>query len=96
MGKSDNPKFINPIHSYTPVITPTQNVFVGNDLYFGSYNQGSVHKLTLAGENFDQIAKDEIVYQGKPFGVLGVFHSPDDRFYITRPESIQQISMGLF
>jgi glucose/arabinose dehydrogenase len=96
MGISDNPKFINPIQTYTPVITPTQNVFVGNDLYFGSFNQGSVHKLTLTGENFDQAAGDEIVYEGKPFGIIGVFHSPDDKFYITRPEGIQQISFGLF
>ena len=96
MGKSDDPKFVNPIHTYTPVITPTQSVFVGNDLYFGSYNQGTVHKLTLTGENSDQVAKDEIVYQGKPFGVLGIFHSPDNKFYITRPEGIQQINVGLF
>jgi len=96
MGKSDNPKFINPIIAYTPVITPTQNVFVGDDLYFGSYNEGTVHKLTLAGENFDQVVNDEIVYQGKPFGVLGVFYSPDNKFYITRPESIQQIEVASY
>lgn len=93
MGQSSNPKFVNPIHTYTPVITPTQSVFVGHDLYFGSYNQGSVHKLTLADEKFDLVAKDEVVYQGKPFGVLGVFHSPDAKFYITRPEGIHRITV---
>lgn len=96
MGKSNNPQFINPIHTYTPVITPTQSVFVGNSLYFGSYNQGTVHKLTLRGNNFDQVEKDEIVYRGKPFGVLGVFYSPEEKFYITQPEGIQQISIDWF
>lgn len=92
MGKSDNPRYVNPIHTFTPVITPTQSVFVGHDLFLGSYNQGSVHKLALGGKNFNQVLKDEIVYRGKPFGVIGVFYSPDDKFYLTRPEGIQQIS----
>jgi glucose/arabinose dehydrogenase len=96
MGMSDNPNYINPIKTFTPVITPTQNVFVEDSLYFGSFNQGSVHKLTLKEDNFDQVEKDEVVYKGKPFGVVGVFHSPDDKFYITRPEGIQQINVGLF
>src|SRR5258708_36134284 len=33
MGMSDDKRFINPIQTYTPVITPVQNVFAGNDLY---------------------------------------------------------------
>lgn len=93
MGKSNNPKFVNPVQTYTPVITPTQSFFLGDSLYFGSYNQGSVHRLTFSGDNLDQVVDDKIVYQGKPFGVLGVFHSPDDKFYITRPEGIQQIEI---
>jgi quinoprotein glucose dehydrogenase len=96
MGVSDSPKFVNPTITFTPVITPTQSVFIDNDLYFGSYNQGSVHKLTLTGENFDQVEKDEIVYQGKPFGVLGVFQSPEGNTYITRPEAIQQILISSY
>lgn len=49
--------------SYTPTITPTQNVFADGYLYFGSYNEGSVHRLTLTGKDFDEVKKDEVVYK---------------------------------
>jgi glucose/arabinose dehydrogenase len=88
VGKSDNPKYINPITSYTPVITPVQGVFVGRDLYFGSYNEGTVHKLTLSGEAYDQVKKDEIVYKGEPATVVGVFYGPDSQFYLTTANQI--------
>jgi len=78
-----------PILSYTPTITPTQSVFVGNHLYFGSYNEGSVHRLTFAGENFEKVKKDEIVYKtGTPWSVIGVFYGPDNRFYATTSTGI--------
>jgi len=87
-GIANNPKYIDPIKTYTPTITPTQCVFVGNNFYFGSYNEGTVHKLTLKGKRFDQVAKDEIVYRGKSFGVIGVFYGPDMQFYLTTPNKI--------
>jgi glucose/arabinose dehydrogenase len=92
MGKSNDKRFIDPIKEYTPVITPVQCVFVGNDFYFGSYNEGTVHKLTLGGKNFDTVKKDEIVYKGKPFTVIGVFYGPDKRFYLTTADSIMQFT----
>ena len=87
-GVANNPKYIDPIKTYTPTITPTQCVFVNNDLYFGSYNEGTVHKLALTGEKLDQVMKDEIVYRGKSFGVIGVFYGPDKQFYLTTPNKI--------
>ncbi len=87
-GKVDKPEYVNPIIAYTPTITPTQSVFVDGNLYFGSYNEGSVHKLTLGGEKYNQVASDEVVYQGKSFGVVGVFYGPDKQFYITTPNRI--------
>jgi glucose/arabinose dehydrogenase len=87
-GRVDAAEFVDPIISYTPTITPTQNVFVEGHLYFGSYNEGSVHKLTLGGTNYDRVLKDEIVYQGKSFGVIGVFYGPDKQFYVTTPNKI--------
>lgn len=81
-----------PIKTYTPTITPTQNVFVGNHLYFGSYNEGTVHKLTLSGKDFNHVEKDEIVYRSKPWTVVGVFYGPDEKFYVTEPNSIIQFS----
>ncbi len=93
MGVSDNPKYVNPIKTYTPVITPTQSVFVGNNLYFSSFNEGVVHMLTLSGEKFDKVEKDEIVYKDKPFGIIGVFYGPDNYFYITTPASISRFRL---
>ncbi|KKS13356.1 hypothetical protein A2617_00120 [Candidatus Daviesbacteria bacterium RIFOXYD1_FULL_41_10] len=92
MGKSDDPKFISPIQTYTPCITPTQCVFVNGKLYFGSYNEGTVHSLTLSGENFDAVAEDKVVYRGKSFGTIGVFYSPDKHFYITTPNKILEFT----
>lgn len=88
MGFSDDKEFINPIKSYTPVITPVQGVFVGDDFYFGSYNEGTVHKLTLKGEKYDQVEKDEVVYKGMPFSIIGVFYGPDEAFYVTAANQV--------
>lgn len=88
MGKSENPAFINPLTSYSPTITPTQSVFVDDNLYFASFNEGTIHRLTLKGINFDLVEKDEIVYKGKPWGIHGVFYGPDKQFYFTTPEKI--------
>jgi glucose/arabinose dehydrogenase len=87
-GVAKDSRFIDPLITYTPTITPTQSVFVGNDLYFGSFNEGTVHKLTLGGENFAQVVKDEIVYRGKSLGVIGVFYSPDNQFYVVKPDRV--------
>jgi aldose sugar dehydrogenase len=91
-GMTTDTRFHNPIQTYTPTITPTQNVFVNGALYFGSYNEGSVHRLTLSGPNYDQVAKDEIVYKGTPYGVVGVFYGPDQRFYVTTPHTITRFT----
>lgn len=86
-GFSDDPKLIDPIKTYTPNIAPTQCVFVDGYFYFGSYNEGTVHRLTLAGENFDQVTRDDIVYWGSR-EVIGVFYGPDKQFYVTTPKEI--------
>ncbi len=92
VGPTDNTETISPLVSYEQVITPTQCVVVDNYLYFGSYNEGTVHRLTLTGERYDQVAEDKIVYSGTPFGVVGVFCSPDRQFYVTTPQSVLNIT----
>ena len=53
------------------------------------YNEGSVHKLTLGGKNFDKVEKDQIIYKdGNPWSVIGVFYVPDKQFYVTTPTGI--------
>lgn len=80
--------FIDPIISYTPTITPTQCLFDGKFFYFGSYNEGTVHRLTFGNNGQVRVVKDEIVYQGKSFGVIGVFKNPKGEFFVTTPNKI--------
>ncbi|MEI6266468.1 MAG: PQQ-dependent sugar dehydrogenase [bacterium] len=91
-GKVGSPKFVDPIITYTPTITPTQCCFDEKYFYFGSYNDGAVHRLTLGGKDYNKVEKDETVYRGKSFGVIGVFHSPDHQFYVTTPNRISNFS----
>lgn len=93
-GKAKRPEFVDPIRAYTIIVTPTQCVFANeHELYFGSFNFGEVHRLTLAGPDFSRVVKDEIVYHSKPFGIIGTFISPQREFYITRPEGVLKIAL---
>ncbi len=92
-GMAKDPRFIDPVIVYSPTITPTQCVFANGNFYFASYNEGTIHRLTLAGENFDQVAKDEIVYRGKPFGAIGVFWDGSNNFYLTQPDRIIRVDL---
>jgi hypothetical protein len=60
---------------------------MGKDLLVGSYNEGTVHKLTLGGESYSEVISDDIVYRGKSFGVIGVFKNNDD-YYLATPTMI--------
>lgn len=91
-GKVNKSEFVDPIATYTPTITPTQCCFDNKYFYFGAYNDGTVHRLELAGENYDEVVTDEIVYRGKSFGVIGVFRSPENQFYVTTPNKIINFS----
>ena len=68
-------------------------VFFKEALYFASFNEGSVHKLTLAPDG-EKIASDKIVYAGKPFGLIGVFVSPKQDFFVATTNSILKIKLG--
>jgi hypothetical protein len=87
-GKVNDSKYVDPIITYTPTITPTQCCFDGKYFYFGSYNEGTVHRLTFEGKKYDKVVKDEVVYRGKTFGVIGVFCTPDHNFYVVTPNKI--------
>lgn len=92
-GYTNEPNIINPITKYTPTITPTQSIFYNDELYFASYNQGTVHKLTLSQDGL-KVVSDTIVYQGKPFDVTGVFISPEKEFFITTTNKIKKIKLN--
>lgn len=95
VGPTENKKTVNPMISYEHVITPTQCVAVDNYLYFGSYNEGTVHRLTLTGDRYDQVIDDRIVYRFTPFGIVGVFCSPDRQFYAVTPQYVINITKDI-
>jgi aldose sugar dehydrogenase len=86
-GAVKDDRFIDPIISYTPTITPTQNLFHDGYLYFGGYNEGTVHRLKL-DESGQKVLADDIVYEGKPFGVIGVFVDTSNNFYVATSNNI--------
>lgn len=92
VGFTNKPHFIGPIKTYTPTITPTQSCFYKDDLYFGSYNQGSVHKLVLSSDG-GNVVSDTIVYQGKPFGTVGIFIGPGEDFFVATTTKLLRIKL---
>ena len=91
-GYSDNLNFINPIVTYTPTMTPTQSFFLNDNLYFGSYNYGVIHKLSFTDDG-SKVTADKIVYRGKPFGIAGTFISPENEFFIATTDRIRKIKL---
>jgi quinoprotein glucose dehydrogenase len=92
VGYSYGHKYVDPIHIWTPTITPTQSYFDGDSLYFGSYNEGTVHKLTLTPDG-SKVKKDKIVYKGAPWGVIGVFKSPTGEHFVARSDVILKVKL---
>jgi len=92
MGYSNNPRFIDPILTYTPVITPTQIAFYKDDLYFGSFNEGTIHKLGLSDDG-EKVVSDTIAYRGRPFGLVGVFINRDGDFFTATTGAISKIKL---
>lgn len=93
VGYTNDPRYVSPIMTYTPVITPTQSVFYDGSLYFGSFNEGTVHKLTLDLDG-EKVLSDEIVYQGKPFGIVGVFMNPENEFFVATTNKILKVKLN--
>lgn len=95
-GFSENDNFTDPLTTYSPPITPTQNCFWREELYFGSYNDGQVRRLKLKSPEFTEVEREEIVYQGRPFGIIGVFVSPEGEFYLATPNSISRFEPRVY
>lgn len=89
-GYSNKSEYIDPIQIWTPTITPTQSFFDGDSLYFGSFNDGVVHRLTLT-EDGKKVISDEIVYRDKPWGIAGVFMSPEKEYFIATTSVIKKV-----
>jgi aldose sugar dehydrogenase len=93
-GRAGRPEFIDPIHVYARVVTLTQLAFYGEDLLVPTWNTGHIHRLKLAGEDYDRVTQDDIVYRYRPWGLLGIFVGPERELYVTTPDGIEKISIS--
>ncbi|MCL5292081.1 MAG: PQQ-dependent sugar dehydrogenase [Actinobacteria bacterium] len=100
LGFSNDPRFINPIKAYTPQVAPTQALFyTGNlfpdskgDFFFGSFLEGTIHRLKLGGTNQDKVLKDDIVYTDPARqGIVGIAQAPDGSIYAITKDGIARI-----
>ncbi len=86
LGICNDPRFVNPIVDFNPVVTPTGIATVAPNTYiFGEYNTGSLVQLQLnpAGSVLSMTQ----LYTA-PSGVIAVELGPNNRLYFTTSDSI--------
>jgi len=89
MDTCSNPSFINPIASFTPVVTPTGIACVSpRTYYFGEWTGASLRKLTLTPSS--TVASISQVWSSPdPYnGVTDVVFGPDQKVYFSTSTEI--------
>ena len=91
MGTCSNPSFINPIASFTPVVTPSGIAYASpRTYYFGEWTSASLQKMTLTQSStvasISQVWSSQDPYNGVTDVVLG----PDQRIYFSTGTEIYQ------
>ncbi len=89
LGVCNNPAYVDPIATFTPVVTPTGIAYASTRVfYFGEWTGASLQKLTLTSSNrVDSI--QQIWSLGTPNnGVLDVVLGPDKRLYFSTTTGI--------
>ncbi len=89
LGVCNNPAYVDPIATFTPVVTPTGIAYASLGVfYFGEWTGVNLQKLTLTSSNkMDSI--QQIWSLGTPNnGVLDVVLGPDKRFYLSTATGI--------
>ncbi len=81
-----NSSFVDPIHQFDRVVTPTGIAYVAaNAYYFGEWNTGNLIQLNLT--NTGSVTSITLVYQA-PSGVVAVELGPDGNLYFTTQDAI--------
>lgn len=70
-GIANDPRFIDPIITYTPTIAPTNMAFNSgdnycgekNNLFFGDFKNKALHRLVLKSPYFVEVLSDDIILQ---------------------------------
>lgn len=89
LGMCNDPRFINPIVDFNPVVTPTGIATVlPNQYYFGEYNSGNLVNLTLTPSG--QVVSMNTVLTASS-GIMAVEKGPDNRVYYSTQDAIYAI-----
>jgi len=89
LGVCNNPAYVDPIATFTPVVTPTGIAYASPGVYyFGEWTGASLQKLTLT--LFNRVDSIQQVWSlGTPNnGVLDVVLGPDKRLYFSTTTGI--------
>jgi glucose/arabinose dehydrogenase len=94
-GIGNNPQFVNPIFTFTPVIAPTGIVAIRedsvypaqyfNNLLFGDFNFGQLHRIVLGGAGLTNFVSHSIVCDcglGPLFAVMHGLNVPGQDGYV--------------
>jgi glucose/arabinose dehydrogenase len=93
-GKAGQADFVDPIYVFKTVVTPTQCAFLNaREFLVGSYNFGQIMRLTLKAPRYNEVIRNEVVYVGRPFTIMGTFVSPAGEVYITRPDGVVKVAL---
>jgi glucose/arabinose dehydrogenase len=86
LGICNDPRFIDPIVDFNPVVTPTGIAEVAPNSYiFGEYNTGNLVQLQLNATG--SVLSMTQLYNA-PGGIIAVELGPNNRLYFTTPDTI--------
>jgi glucose/arabinose dehydrogenase len=86
LGMCNDPRFIDPIVDFNPVVTPTGIAAVAPNSYiFGEYNTGNLVQLQLNATG--AVLSMTQVYTA-PGGIIAVEVGPNNKLYFTTPDTI--------
>jgi len=91
MDTCSNPSFINPIASFTPVVTPSGIAYASpRTYYFGEWTSASLQKLTLT-QSSTVASISQVWSSPNPYnGVTDVVLGPDQKIYFSTSTEIYQ------
>ncbi|MBI2866019.1 MAG: PQQ-dependent sugar dehydrogenase [Chloroflexi bacterium] len=98
-GVASDPRFIDPLVTFTPNIAPTNAAFytgpeprLQGDLFFGDWNTGSLRRVVLECPNYDRILNMETALTVGGQGIIGLAMGPDGYIYLTTPTTLWRVA----
>lgn len=100
LGRAGVPGFVDPLVTFTPVISPTGAAFYTgtrygfgsrNALFFGDWGTGAIRRLVLFPPDFATVTRSDVVVQVEPQGILAVVNGPDGFLYFSTPTGIWRV-----